>query len=118
MATAKRSTTATKKTTTTRKTTAPKVTTPTPKVVAGTSVVEQGDKINTNAIIDKVCERLDGKRKDVKPVVEAMLTEMGEALKRGDQLNLQPMGKLMVKREKDAGNARILSCKIRINQDG
>ncbi|MFU8880894.1 MAG: HU family DNA-binding protein [Rhodobacterales bacterium] len=64
-------------------------------------------------LLEKVVKRSGIKKKDAKPVVEAMLAVMGEALVEGRELNLPPFGKLKTNRIKDTGNARILNCKLR-----
>lgn len=86
-----------------------------PPQVTPAPTSESNTRLNTNGLVDAICGRIGYKRKDVKPVVEAALAEMGEALQRGEQLQLQPLGKIVVKRKKDVGNARVFSCKIRIN---
>ncbi len=87
-----------------------------PRTGSAPQAVEKGNRVNTNSLVDAICARTGQKRKDVKPVVEAMLKELGETLLRGDQLNLPPMGKIIVKREKEVGSAHVLNCKIRINR--
>lgn len=53
------------------------------------------------------------KKKTVKPVVDAVLAELGIALSRGDALNMPPLGKLVVNRTKDGPNAEVLIVKLR-----
>lgn len=64
-------------------------------------------------LLAKVVERSDVKKKFAKPVVEAVLDVLGEALADGRELNLQPFGKLKYNRTKETANARILVTKIR-----
>lgn len=64
-------------------------------------------------LIQKVVDRSGIKKRDAKPVVEAMLAVMGEALADGREFNLQPMGKLKLNRTKETANARIIIAKIR-----
>ena len=64
-------------------------------------------------LIDLVVARSGVKRKDAKPVVEAMLGILGEAVGAGRELTLQPLGKLMVNRVVDKQNARVIVCKLR-----
>lgn len=63
--------------------------------------------------IDRVVERSGGKKKDVKPAVEAALAVLGEALAQQEELNLPPLGKLKVTRHKQAPNADVLICRLR-----
>lgn len=64
-------------------------------------------------LIAKVVERSDVSKKYAKPVIEAMLAVLGEALGEGRDLNLQPLGKVKRKRMKDTGNARVIVANIR-----
>ncbi|MCO4839879.1 MAG: HU family DNA-binding protein [Rhodobacteraceae bacterium] len=64
-------------------------------------------------LIDLVVERSGLKKKDAKPIVEATLAILGEALAEARELNLQPLGKVKVRREKLMPNGRVLVTKIR-----
>ena len=64
-------------------------------------------------LIDRVVETSGIKKKAAKPVVEAMLKELGDALSRGETLNLQPFGKAIVKNRKDLENAEIIELRLR-----
>lgn len=64
-------------------------------------------------LIDRVFEASGIKKKSVKPVVEAVLKELGDALHRGENLNLQPFGKGIVKTRKELENAEIVELRLR-----
>ncbi len=64
-------------------------------------------------LIEKVVRASGIKKKDAKPVVEAMLEVMGDALADGREFNLQPLGKLKLNRTKETEGARIIVAKIR-----
>lgn len=64
-------------------------------------------------LIDRVVEASGVKKKSVKPVVEAVLKELGDALHRGENLNLQPFGKGIVKTRKELENAEIVELRLR-----
>lgn len=64
-------------------------------------------------LIERVVTQSGLKKKDVKPVVEATLTVLGEALSKQEPLNLQPFGKLIVNRRKEQPNAEVLITRIR-----
>ena len=49
----------------------------------------------------------------MKPVVDAVLTELGAALARGEALVVQPLGKMSVARTRDRGGAEVLTIKLR-----
>ena len=64
-------------------------------------------------LIDRVVTASGIKKKAAKPVVEAMLKELGDALSRGETLNLQPFGKGIVKSRKELENAEIVELRLR-----
>jgi len=64
-------------------------------------------------LIDKVVLRSGIKKKDAKPVVEAMLAVLGETIADERELNLQPLGKLKINRIKHVGQDRIIICRVR-----
>jgi len=84
-----------------------------PKLVTSTTPVVSAPEMKKRDLLEKVVKRSGIKKKDAKPVVEAMLAVMGEALVEGRELNLPPFGKLKTNRVKETGNARILNCKLR-----
>lgn len=85
----------------------------TPAVVAAASPVVAGPVLKKRELIDRVVARSGVKKKDAKPAVEAALAVLGEALANGEELNLQPFGRMKINREKVAGNNRIIICKLR-----
>ena len=64
-------------------------------------------------LLDAVINKSGIKKKDARPVVEAMLEVLGSALQDGRSLNLQPMGKFIVKHEKKLANGKVLTTRIR-----
>lgn len=64
-------------------------------------------------LVDRVVTASGMKKKDVKPVVEAALAVLGEALSKGEEMNLQPLGKLMINNSKEVSNAQVLNVRIR-----
>jgi hypothetical protein len=57
-----------------------------------------GPGLRLKELVDRVVAATGGKKKGVKEVVEAALLQMGEALQRGESLNLPAFGKLRVAR--------------------
>lgn len=88
-----------------------------PKVVsastANTAVMEKSKELKKKELIERIIAKNGMKRRDVKPVVETMLEVLGAAIGDGETLNLQPFGKVMVKRTNDAPNAKVSVVKIR-----
>lgn len=85
----------------------------TPVVVESLQTVVSGPVMRKRELIDLVVEKSGIKKKDAKPVVEAMLAVLGEAVSDGRELNLQPFGKVKVRRAKEMPNARVMVTKIR-----
>ena len=90
--------------------------TPTPTVAAPQPVVS-GPILRKRELIDQVVKKSGIKKKDAKPVVEAMLAVMGAALQDGRELNLQPMGKIKVNRERKRPEGKVLIARIRQAKD-
>jgi DNA-binding protein HU-alpha len=110
-----KSTRAKPKTATPRKTTkAPKAApAPAAKVVAETKPVVSGPVLKKPELIDRVVAETGMKKKDVKPVVEAMLNVLGLGLAKGEEMNLPPLGKVMINRTKDLAKAKVIVTKVR-----
>lgn len=70
-------------------------------------------------LIDRAVEKSGLKKRDVKPSVEAAMEVLAEALIKGEELNLPPLGKLRVVKSKDVNNgAKVLTLKLRTMRDG
>lgn len=123
--TAKKSTTATKTTTAKAKTTTAKpkaaaikaAPAPTPTVVASAAPVVAGPTVRKKELIDRVVLESGMKKKDVKPVVEAMLAVLGRSLSQGEEMIAHPLGKLKVNREKQLTNGKMMIVKVRQNAE-
>lgn len=84
-----------------------------PTVVDAPRPVIVGPVMRKKELIDTVVERSEIKKKDAKPVIEAMLAVLGEALADNRELNLLPLGKFKVINEKDLGNGKMMRVKVR-----
>jgi DNA-binding protein len=84
-----------------------------PKLVHVAEQIAPQPDLKKKELIDLVVERSNIKKKDAKPVVEAMLAVLGETIASGRELNLQPLGKLRINRSTDKGNGRVIICKLR-----
>ena len=87
--------------------------TSTPKVVEAPQPVIVGPVMRKKELMNAVVERSGVKKKDAKPVIEAMLAVLGEALADNRELNLQPFGRIKVRKERTLGNGRLMITKIR-----
>ncbi len=90
----------------------------TPVAVTENPTIDAGPELKKQELLDKVVTRTEVKKKFAKPVVEAVLEILGEALAEGRELNLQPLGKLKHNRTKETANARIIIAKIRQSKAG
>jgi len=79
----------------------------------GPRPVIAGPIMRKKELIDTVVERSGIKKKDAKPVIDALLGVLGEALADHRELNLLPFGKFKVINEKDLSNGKMLRVKIR-----
>ena len=87
--------------------------TPKPVVVTENTPVVSDPALKKKELIDAVVERSGIKKKDAKPVIEAMLAILGQTLADGREMNLQPLGKIKINRAKDVQGGKILVTKIR-----
>ncbi|MEO0939702.1 MAG: HU family DNA-binding protein [Pseudomonadota bacterium] len=111
-----RTATSTRKTRTTKSASTPPAEAapaPAPVVIEAAQPVVSGPALRKKELIDAVVARSGIKKKDAKPVVEAMLDVLGEALGEGRELNLQPMGNIKVKRAKELSNAKVMVTRVR-----
>ena len=86
---------------------------PKPVVVTDNTLVVSDPALKKKELIDTVVERSGIKKKDAKPVVEAMLAVLGQTLADGREMNLQPLGKIKINRAKDVQGGKVLVTKIR-----
>lgn len=93
--------------------TAPAAAATTPSVVEKLSPVLVSNELKKKELFDLVVARSGMKKKDVKPVVEAMLGVLGDVLSEQRELNLQPLGKVKVQRAKELPDGRALVLKLR-----
>lgn len=64
-------------------------------------------------MIERVVAASGIKKRAAKPVIEAMLKELGDAFSRQETLNLQPFGKGIVKSRKVLENAEVVEVRLR-----
>lgn len=64
-------------------------------------------------LIDQVLAKTGAKKKQVKDIVEATLSVLGDALSKGAMLNLPPFGKAKVSRPQVEGTSNAMTVKLR-----
>jgi hypothetical protein len=80
--------------------------------------VPTGAQFKKSDLLDQIVARSTLKKRDAKPALDAALALIGDALLRGDELNLPPLGKLRVVRTKALDNgAHLLTLKLRRQKD-
>jgi nucleoid DNA-binding protein len=84
-----------------------------PRVVKPSGPAAIIPDLKKKELLEQVVARSGIKKKDAKPVVEAMLAVLGETLAEGRELNLQPLGKLRINRSEEKTGYRIVVCKLR-----
>lgn len=86
---------------------------PKPVVVTPTVPSVSAPDMKKKELIDIVTERSGIKKKDAKPVIEAMLAVLGQAISDGRELNLQPLGKAKINRQKAVQGGKVTILKLR-----
>lgn len=91
------------------------VMTPAP-VVASATAAPLAEKVTVTLklkeLIEQVVQATGGKKKGVKEIVEATLASVGDALSKGHDLHLPPLGKAKVGRQKDKTVGELLIVKL------
>lgn len=73
-----------------------------------------GPQLKKKDLVARVVAALDGKKKgQVKDIVEATLAALGEALQKGEALNLPPFGRARIARQKGEGKTSSMTVKLR-----
>ena len=70
-------------------------------------------ELKKKELIDRVAVASGLKKPQAKAAIEATLAILGESLEKGEAMNLEPLGKVKVQKEKDAGAALVYSCRVR-----
>ncbi len=107
----------TTKTRTPRKTVTKPTTTSKAKIVPTVETAATDGKetpeLRKKELIEKVVVRSGIRKRDAKPVIEAMLEELGMAVSEGRGLVLPPMGRLKIIRQKDTANGQVTVIRAR-----
>lgn len=73
----------------------------------------QAVQLRKKELISRVVDLVGGKKKGVKEIVEATLSVLGEALQKGEALNIPPFGRAKVARQKGEGKTSSMTVKLR-----
>lgn len=80
---------------------------------AAPALKERAASLKLRELVDRVSEATGGKKKDIKEIIEATLTQLGEALAKGEELNLPGVGKVRVARSADKDGRSLMTLKVR-----
>jgi nucleoid DNA-binding protein len=83
-------------------------------VVVSTRAVRSGSQLKKKDMVERVAAASGVKRADARAVLDAALALIGERLAAGDELQLPPLGRLRMLREKDNGRARIATLRLQV----
>jgi nucleoid DNA-binding protein len=87
-----------------------------PRVVTARKA-RTGVQIKKKDFIDKVVAASGAKKADARAVVDATLALLADRVLAGDEVNLPPLGKLRLLKEKDTGKARIATLRLQVASD-
>ena len=93
-----------------------KATAKTPEVVVNETPIVTAPELKKKELIDTEVARSGIKKRDAKPVIEAMLAVLGETIADGRELNLAPMGKMKITRMKKTTKAHVITTRLRRNE--
>lgn len=69
-------------------------------------------------LVDRVVEATGAKKKTAKEIVEATLAKLGDALSKGEELNLPGVGKVRVAKSTDREGRSMMTLKVRTGGGG
>ncbi len=71
-----------------------------------------GEQVRKKDFVDQLAGASGIRKGDVRIVLDAALTLIGERLKAGDEIALPPLGRLRLIKERDNGKARIATLRL------
>jgi nucleoid DNA-binding protein len=81
------------------------------------TVVGEALSIRKKELVERVVAASGAKKKQVKEIVEHTLKVLGEALAKGEELNLPPFGKAKVNRSKGSDTGTTMMVKLKQGGD-
>jgi DNA-binding protein HU-alpha len=73
-----------------------------------------GVQVKKKDFVEKVTAAAGVKKAEARAVVDAALAIIADRVLAGDELNLPPLGKLRLMKEKDTGKARIATLRLQV----
>ena len=77
------------------------------------AVTPDAPVMRTKDLVEAIAPNVSVKRKDLRPLMEAVFKAMGDALAEGKSLNIPPLGKILVKKERKGENADTIVLRLR-----
>ena len=84
-----------------------------PTETAPQAASDRATPLKKQELVERIVKASGAKKKDVKLIMEAAMGVLGDALSAGEELNLPPLGKMKVNRQRQEGNSEILILKLR-----
>lgn len=84
-----------------------------PSAPETTDAAERAVALKLRELVGRVTDATGGKKKGVKEIVEATLTALGDALAKGQELNLPGVGKVRVAKSVDRDGRSLMTLKVR-----
>lgn len=84
-----------------------------PSGAASSPSNDRATQLKKQELVERIVKASGAKKKDVKLIMEAAMGVLGDALSAGEELNLPPLGKMKVNRQRQEGNSEILILKLR-----
>ncbi|MFZ5963851.1 HU family DNA-binding protein [Thalassococcus sp. BH17M4-6] len=84
-----------------------------PVVVTSDAPLVTAPDLKKRDLINAVVARSGVKKRDAKPAIEAALAILGSALSEGRDLNLPPLGKVKVQRQKKIAQGQVVTIRLR-----
>ena len=72
-----------------------------------------GPTLKKQELVDRIVAESGAKKKDVKRILEATLSVLGRALSKGEELNLPPLGKAKVNRQREDKSGEMIIIKLK-----
>ncbi|MEM1374527.1 MAG: HU family DNA-binding protein [Pseudomonadota bacterium] len=84
-----------------------------PKPAEPKAAVAVARELKKKELVERVSAASGLKKAQARSAVEAMLDILGETIAKGEAMNLEPLGKMKVQNQKDAGAATVYACRVR-----
>lgn len=86
---------------------------PDPAPAAAPVARVKGPTLKIKDLVSRVAEATGGKKKGVREMVEATLAVLGDALAKGEDLNLPGLGRTRIARTSEKDGASLMTLKVR-----